>query len=213
MKGSESAPYVKAIKAYRRENNMTAEQFAKDVCGYKSGSNVKKWEAGDPGTLKYDNICAIVEKLGITYDEFFTGMQSATHNINRCTGLPDKAIQSLKNRSIIETYFVNRVIGPLLTEPRLKKLSETLVTLIAKKRQALTPGPDDYNPDIETMMSGLRWSMVEELLKRIDDAVAHAVANTEKNETIEAMLSNEHNIQVFSDFGGILQKESEDKQE
>ena len=213
MRSSESAPYVKAIKTYRQKNNMSAKQFGIDVCGYKSDGNVKKWEAGDPSTLKYDDICRIVERMGISYDEFFTGMPAKSYDIYRQTGLSYDAIQSLKSRSIIETYFVNRVIGPLLTEPKLKKLSEALIALAAKKRKAEYPDAESYDPDIDVIISGLRWSMVEEFLSRIDGAVKYAVTHTESNKTIEAMLANEKNIWCYSDFGGILQDESEDKQE
>lgn len=192
--------FIESILKYRDSHNMTQEQFAEHV-GY-SASAVKRWETGISGP-KTKELINIADKMGLTVDELLRGIQPKNVSIHNETGLSDETIDLLRDRDSISSFYLRSIIEPLIQN---KALAFDIIAMAQKKRK-------DGDSETEYTIQGIRWSLLETFAKLIDKGSDELAYTGSEDKFLNDLIKNERMLSVYRDFGGILQEESEDKQE
>ncbi len=198
------AGFIRSITQYRKDHgNMTQAEFAKFIGVHLS--TVKRWETGMNGP-KAEEILPIADKMGLTVDELLRGIKPENVSINRETGLSSEAIERLRHRDSVVSFYLTQIIEPLMLSEH--TMCDVLRIAAIKRKYE---GDEERNiPDsVRYEQAGIKWSILENYSKSIDKAVDLLARSDEHDETISNLLHAPKMISAYEDFGSVIREKQE----
>lgn len=191
--------FRRSLIYYQQSHNMTQAEFA-DFIGC-SLSTVKRWESGKNG-VKLSEVISLADKLGLTIDELLSGIPSQDVKIHQATGLSSEAIETLRHRDGVITFYLEHVIEPLLQND---VIACDVIEMASIEKESASRG-EDISPEERHRKAGIKWGILETFSKLIDDAVSAAAYGdtTNRGQMFSELLSSPKMLEVYKDFGNTI---------
>ena len=191
-----------SIIRFREEHKMTQSDFAHFIG--QSSATVKRWESRTNGPNCKD-IVEIADRMGLTVDELLRGVKPQDVDINKATGLSSKAIETLRQRDDVISYYVQSVIEPLIENDWIASDILAIGAIYRKRASSESDGiPNDLSDQERYMAAGIRMSILEHVGKLIDEAASKIAVSKGENELAAELMEDEKKIELYREFHDLI---------
>ena len=184
-KQSFTTTFAKRLKKARKAKYHTQDDFAEAISYSKD--SVSKWESGTTQPC-YESLCMICKKLEIDVDYLFGFYDEKSYDIRKIkeiTGLSEKAIEMLKEKTLTKT------ISFLLEDSDFVKALLTLNSiafLLSINSEETLNNANDPNIDILRQinyMYSLKFNAQRYMANAVDNFIDHIETDLEYPETMK----------------------------